>query len=244
MKFSKRLYFLILIIILFLLVSHLSLIQSMTIDASILSADKILFKVEEKYKNFNTYKDVGLLTTGTSTIEFKTWYSRPQLLLFKHLETVRYNTIIPGQYGLFKKFSTILSNDKGTKIIDSDDESLKGDIIKKDDLRSALVSETGVTYGAAIRINSLLIEDIDIWKITNIKNPILITSDKLNDDYYEIIGTSSNKLSKFHIFIDKNNYLIRKIIEITRNGTISIDYNIVEIDNEIPKEIFYPIGLE
>ncbi|TET82870.1 MAG: DUF2092 domain-containing protein [Desulfobacteraceae bacterium] len=204
-----------------------------------IQAQNILDKVNSSYLKLKSYQDSGILSTAYNTINFETYFVRPNLFLFKWVEqrdelspkTLRKEKV--SRY--FAIWSDGLNFNEHYYYNDDSNEG----VIKVKSLNNLIAGATGISLGAASKVSSLLILDISSRPTTLLGNPILLgTQIVQGKECYHIGGTRADGDWDIEIWISKNDYLIRKYKRTSEKITAETIYKTVKSDHSIPNSIF------
>jgi len=200
---------------------------------------KILTKAKKVYGNIVSYTDSGTVKTKIVKIKFKTCYTRPNSFLFKWV-SYRYK-ISPKtlKEEIFSKSNAVLAyGTSAYNLYDYKNDS-SSELIKEKSIREAISRSYGISYGSAGIIPSLIFEDSGSRPITALENPVLLGYEVAGGkNCFHIMGNHARTMAEYHLWIGKDDYLIRKIIRNSRVGVIEIIYDNVDVNVEIPQTVF------
>ncbi len=203
MKFIKLHY-----LIFFLILFSCEKDEEIPVQAPvIITADSLMLKVEDVYSSAISYRDTGIVSTNFITDEirlvekpFKTAFLRSGLYRYEFHEIGKENSrylIHRGETGIVSKWWDIT-----------------GEIEIKESLSLAIAGATGVSSSSAFHIPSFLLPDE--LGFTNVlrrlENKEIIGSESIEgNDCYKLTGSHEYDGDIYTIWIQKNNFLLRRI---------------------------------
>jgi len=201
-----------------------------------LSATEILKRVENRYSSITTYQDKGIVSRDSGTVKFETFFSKPESLLFKWEKTEKVYFPDLKKEAPFTTSSALKSYKGETYIFYYYKGDLKKRIEKCSDLKNAIPLVTGISWTAALYIPSLIFKEINKSKLTNLREAHVIRSEDFgNKVCHVIIGTWLHNETKYKVWIEKDSFIIKKII---RDDLTTYMFDEVIVDKNIPNHIF------
>ena len=204
-----------------------------------IQAQNILDKVNSSYLKLKSYQDSGVLSTAYNTINFETYFVRPKLFLFKWVE--QRDELSPQTLRKEKvsRYFAIWSDGLNfNKHYHYNDDSNEG-VIKVKSLNNLIGGATGISFGAAFNVSSLLIENLSSRPTTLLSNPILLgTQIVQGKECYHVSGTEADGDWYIEIWISRDDYLIRKYKSTSKKITAETIYKTVKTKHKIPNSIF------
>lgn len=203
-----------------------------------ISATEILQKVENKYSKVKTYKDKGTVKSYLGNIEFDTYFSKPSSFLFK------WNMkLLPSHNSNIKQIisthSALQSYNNETYTYLNYKGILKKRVKKYSDVKDAIYSVTGISWSSALNIPSYFFPDLEVWKITDIDIPKIIGVQNVgNKECYQIVGKWYDKNSEIELWVEKDTYIIRKLVKVKSGFSDTYLFNEVIFDEKIPDYVF------
>ena len=214
------------------------------------NAKEILGKVKSTYNNLQTYKDSGIVNLDNTLKidhlendkqEFKTYYIKPDLFLFRwvnYSNMISTKTLKPVTR---QDFNTILANGNNIFSFYTYKQEPLAELTNEPSIREAIVYSLGLTYGSCGAIPSLVFEDLNksLDPITDLVDPILSIDENIEGKKcFHIVGRHPVSGNELHLWIERDDYLIRKIKKILKNGIVEITYKDIFVNIDIPIDIF------
>lgn len=185
----------------------------------------IIKTMAAKYAHLNSYQDTGEVKNSLLLMNqpFKTYFKRPHFFRFSWIETHPLR---------FLKTNRMVWCDGKNAY------SYWGDLkrfLKEDNLDLAIAGATGVSSGAAHTIPRLLSESVSGFSLTELKDVQVIKEQQFEGVMcYVVYGMHPSWDISYKLWIGKDDYLVRKIVE----GTDTEIHRNIKTDIEIPDEIF------
>lgn len=196
---------------------------------------EILKNVEKKYDSMTQYHDIGRTNSsyGIDT-KFETYFKKKQNKKFF-------------LYKLFLKDN--IQNLVSNRLLCSNLDGVFGQVIssnsKKDekfvDLKIGISKNLIASEGNLRLIPSLFFENLGFHRLTSLEYNKFLGMEKLNGDLHYHIFVSqdiNSKLKGFHLWIDKDNLIIKKIKRIFKKTEIEYFYDEIEVNNIINDSVF------
>ncbi len=201
-----------------------------------LTAEEILEKVEKNYTGLSTYQDKGSVKQEKGVVRFETYFSRPDSFLFKWEKVEKFYFPESKMNSIISTKSAIKSNKEKTYIFFYYEGDLNSEVEKFNNLKSALPAATGISWGAAFYIPSLIFQDINKSKLTNLREAKIGGTQYIGGkECYIIAGKWLHIDSKYKIWIEKDNFIIKKFV---RDNSDVYQFNDVITNESIPSSIF------
>lgn len=228
------------LILLILIVLCLLSIQSIAIASTEISSDitssEILKKVENKYLSAKTYKDEGTVKCDLGNIEFETYFSKPSSFLFKWNMKLLWPSHNSNKKQIISTHFALQSYKNETYIYLYYKDILNKEVDKYLDVKDAIYAATGISWTSALYIPSYFFPGLNEWKLTDIDIPKIIGIQKVgNKKCYQIVGKRLSKNTEYELWVEKDTYIIRKLI-VDKSDTYI--FNEVSVDENIPDNIF------
>lgn len=198
--------------------------------SDIITANYLMLKVEEIYSSAISYRDTGIVSTKYITDEykldekpFKTTFNRSGLYRYEYYKIGDENS----RYIIHRDENMVVKTWRGNT-----EET-------KESLSLAIVEASGISSGSAFNIPSLLMPvELGFKNILRIlENIEIIESESIEgNDCYKLTGNIYNMETIYTIWIQKNNFLIRRISNNSQFDTFSTETT-TDILGEINVEI-------
>jgi len=231
----KKINYLLLILIVLCLFSDQSSAVS-TLQSSPLSATEILKKVKKNYSSLTSYQDKGSVKQERGFVKFETYFSSPDSFLFKWEKTEKFYFPELKRSSIYTTKSAIKSNKEETYIFYYYEGDLESEVEKFHNLKSAISPATGISWGSALYIPSLIFQGINRAKLTNIREAKIVGVQYFGGkECFIISGKWLHINSKFTIWIEKDSFIIKKF---TRDNSHIYLFEKVLINKKIPTATF------
>jgi outer membrane lipoprotein-sorting protein len=181
-----------------------------------LDAPAILKRMVQSYRTLATYSDRGVsishLGTGDRAfderLDFATSFKRPGKFRFAWTSQVPYikeeHTNVIWSDGI-TSWSLYFYNDGVAK--------------REKSLSMAIAGATGVSHGSALDISNLLMDDIGGLQLDMLKNYRIVGNENVDDVDCVILSGYYKDGTEQQIWVDKKDYVVRRIVEIEKGVT-------------------------
>lgn len=201
-----------------------------------LTAEEILKKVKKNYACLETYQDKGSVKQEKGIVKFETYFSSPDSFLFKWETAETFYFPEKMKSSIITTKSAIKSNKEETYIFYYYKGDLKSKVKKFHNLKSAIPSATGISWGSALYIPSLIFQGINKAKLTNLREAKIVGIQYIGGKKcYIIAGKWLHIDTKYKIWIEKDSFIIKKFI---RDNTDIYSFNEAITNESIPPAIF------
>lgn len=213
-----------------------SIILIKTVNSIKPSAHEVLHQMAQTYASCKTYQDIGTVTdtynaskgnSWNSTTHFRTAFARPLHFRFE---------FISGDNRLGDNTHYIMwtSNDQVYTWW-----TVEPKVKKEESISLAIAGATGISSGSAHTVPRLLLPNkVSGWVLTNLQNPSLMLTETVDSRVcYKIDSHDRGRMVS--VWIDKQNHLIRKIVETTPDiDVISTTIYKPKLNKDIPVKAF------
>ena len=187
-------------------------------------AGEILKNVESKYQSLKSYSDCGIVETSMEVVSFKTRFIKPELFKFNWSGKIKSDPGIIHNYAIWSSGNNVYRYYPWDNKVET-----------VENLDMAIGGATGISYGAAHSIPSLLGLSTG-FKITKISHPILVGESVAEKELCYHIRGKHNKYNDttYDLFVSKSTFTIRKIIEQINSRIKVVSYNTILLNSDIP----------
>ncbi len=171
----------------------------------------IVTSLGKKYSGLTSYQDKGSVKQERGIVKFETYFSSPDSFLFKWEITEKFYFPELKRSSISTTKSAIKSNKEETYIFYYYEGDLKSKVEKFHNLKSAIPPATGISWGSALYIPSLIFQGINKAKLTNLREAKMVGVQFIGGkECYIIDGKWLHINSKFTIWIEKDSFIIKK----------------------------------
>ena len=195
-----------------------------------LDGPAILEKIKQFYATVETYKDSGTVIERNSKVDFRTFYQKPDLFFMEWTE--EYKVHKAAKIKRLWRRSFVQSNSESTFIHLNYRGTMRESIERHSHLKDALYQAVAGTFGASVRVPSLFLKSLKVWRITDIENPKLVgIEDVFGKPCFHISGRNTRIDTLDQIWIETDTFIVRKYFSGDRYQCL---YEEVTINKPIP----------
>ncbi|MCP3944833.1 MAG: hypothetical protein GY710_25600 [Desulfobacteraceae bacterium] len=210
----------------FLLLFHFDAQAVKSNENEIVHSKKILKKIEQAYKNVETYHDRGTLITATEAYAFESIYKAQK---FFQITWIGSDSI----KGRLKKFRITKSRKDiiaySTWFKDKQPQEFNS-------LKDAILKLYPSSFGLLLNIPGQLFENLGFTPLTNLTGYEFIGEEVLNDELcivFKIRKKVNNRNIEYRVWTSKNSYFIRKVERVDSKFTFLYDYKYLKINEPL-----------
>jgi hypothetical protein len=176
------------------------------------SPKAILEKMNEVYSNAKSYQDTGVTQSIDDFGDRKRTSEKPFSIAFKRPSSIKveWMNMIRGDK---KVHAVVWSDGNLTQTFWEDYNQLRND----KSLTSGLAGASGVSWGAALTIPSMLMQDLELPRLSELTNLKLLLGEVFEGVEYYVISGKFPMGSEITVWVGEHDYLLRQSEHYTKS---------------------------